>query len=128
MRQAARETPRRSGARLQADRRTRRGLLVIRLALFGFMIAKRFDRRRHGPRTILRQRFARQHNIVLAAFYRSAGSTIARRAPIVETAAIFAIALRRSVFRGRQIAPAALSVWSPIAIPVATATAAAATT
>src|SRR5579863_2537201 len=124
MRQTARETPRRSGSGLQANRGTRGGLLIIRLALFRFVVAKRFDRRRHGSRAILRERFARQNNIVLAAFHGSAGSTIIRRTPVVKTPAIVAVALRSGIFRGRQIAPAALSVRTPIAIPIATATAA----
>src|ERR1700739_4527416 len=124
MRQTAGETPRRSRAGLQADRRTRWGLLVIGLALFGFAIAKGLDWRRHGPRAILCQRFARQHNIVLTAFHRSAGSAIIRRTPAVETAAIVAVSLRGSVFRRRQITPATLSVWTPVAIPVSTAAAA----
>src|SRR5690242_11001768 len=125
MRQAAGKTPRRSGARLQADRRTRRGLLVIRLAFFGFVIAKRFNRRGHGPRAILRKRFARQNNIVLTAFHGSAGPTIIRWPPVIETTAIVAVTLRRCIFRGRQIASAALSVRPPVAIPVAAAAAAA---
>lgn len=126
--QASGEAPRRSRSGLQADRGTRGGLLIIRLALFGFVIAKRLDRGRYGPRAILRERFARQNNIVFSAFHGSAGSTIIRRTPIVQTPAIVAVALRRSIFRGRQIAPAALSVRTPIAIPVATAAAAAAAT
>jgi hypothetical protein len=98
MRQAARETPGRSGSGLQADRGTRGGLLIIRLALFGFVIAKGFDRERYGPRAILCERFARQDNIVLAALHGSAGSKIIRRTPVVETSAIVAVTLRRSVF------------------------------
>jgi len=83
---------------LQADRWTRRGLLKIWLALFGFVIAKRLDRRRHGPRAILRERFARQNNIVLARFRGSAGRAIVRRTPVVVSAAIFPLTLRRSIF------------------------------
>jgi hypothetical protein len=111
---------------LQADRGTRGGLLIIRLALFGFVVAERFDRGRYGPRSMLRERFARQDYIVLAAFHWTAGSSIIRRTPIVKTPASVAVALRSSIFRGRQIAPAGLSVRTPI--PIATATAAAAPT
>jgi hypothetical protein len=37
---------------LQADRGTRGSLLIIGLALFGFVIAERFYRWRHGTRAI----------------------------------------------------------------------------
>ena len=122
MRQASGEAARRSRSRLQADRRTRRSLLIIGLALFGFVIAERLDRSRHGARAILRQRFARQNNVVLALFDGSAGAAIIRTA-IVKTTAIFAGTLRRGVLRWRQVAGAALSVRPPIPIATTTTTA-----
>src|SRR4029077_16035363 len=98
--QAAGETPRRSGPGLQADRRTRRGLLVVGLALLGFVIAEWLNRSRYGPSPILRERFARQNNVVLVFFDGSAGPTInpaiVRRATVIESAAILAVTLRRS--------------------------------
>jgi len=76
MRQAAGKTARRSRSRLQADRGTRGSLLIIWLALFGFVITERFDRRRHGTRAILGERFARQNNVVIVFFDGGAGPTI----------------------------------------------------
>src|SRR6267142_4044983 len=125
MRQAAGETPRRSGSGLQANRRTRRGLLIVGLPLFGFVIAKRFNRSRYRPRAILCQRLARQNNVVLVFFDGSAGPAIVRRPAVVESAAIVAVTLRRGIFRRRQIAAAALAVRAPI--PVAATAAATAT-
>jgi hypothetical protein len=100
-------------------------LLVIGLTLFGLVITKRFDRSGHGPRAILRKRFARKNNVVIALFDGSAGAAIVRRA-IVKSAAIFASALRRGILRRRQVAAAALSRRTSIPV-AATATASAAT-
>jgi len=123
MRQAAGETPRRSCSWLQADCRTRRGLLKIGLTLFWFVISERLDGRRHGPRAILRERFARQDYIVLVLLDGSAGPAIVRGTPVVVSAAIIAVTLRRGIFRGRQIAAAALSVRPPVPVAATTATA-----
>jgi hypothetical protein len=94
-------------------------LLVIWLALFWFVIPKRFDRSGYWPRPMLRKRFARQNNVVLVFFNGSDGPAVNRGPPVVESAAIVAVTLRRSIFRGRQIAASALPVWAPITIPVA---------
>jgi len=111
---------------LQADRGTRGGLFIIRLTFFRFVIAKRLDRRGYGPRAVFRERFARQNDVVIALFDRSAGPAIVRR-PIVKSAAVFASALRRGIFRGRQVAAAAaLSVRTPIPVAATTAASAAA--
>ena len=110
---------------MQADRRTRGSLLIIWLALFGFVITERFDRWRHGARAILGQRFARQNDVVLALFDGSAWAAIVRNS-IIKSATIFANALRRGIFRRRQVSAAALSVRTPI--PVAATTAASAAT
>ena len=123
MRQASGEAAGRSGSGLQADRRTRGGLLIIGLTLFGFVITKRLDRSGHGARAIFGERFTRQNNVVLALFDGSTGAAIVRR-PILKSASIFASALRRRIFRGRQVAAAAaLSLRTPIPIPVAATTA-----
>src|SRR6202035_2444423 len=74
---------------------------------------------------MLGERFARQNNVVLVLFDRSAWAAIVRSA-IFKSAAIFASALRRGIFRWRQIARAALSVRTPIPV-AATATASATT-
>jgi len=126
VRQASGETPRRSCSRLQADRGTRGRLLIIGLALFGFVIAERFDRWRHGARAILGERFARQNDVVFALFDGGAGAAIVRRA-IVKSTTIFANALRRGILRWRQIAGTALSVRTPIPVAATTATGSAAT-
>jgi hypothetical protein len=87
------------------------------------VITERLDRSGYGARAIFGERFTRQNDVVIALFDRSAGAAIVRR-PIVEPAAIFASALRRGIFRRRQVAAAAaLPVRTPISIPVATAAA-----
>jgi hypothetical protein len=125
MRQAAGETPGRSRTGLQANRRTRGGLLIVGLTLLGFVITERFDRSGHRARAIFGERFARQHNVVLTLFDGSDGAAIVRR-PIVKSATIFTSTLRRGILRGRQIAAPALSVRTPIPV-AATAAASAAT-
>jgi len=83
---------------LQPNGRACRGLFIIWLPLFRFVIPKWLDRGRHRPRAMLRQRFSRQDNIVLAAFDRSARPAIIRRPPVIKTAAVVAVTLRGSIF------------------------------
>src|SRR5258708_19511669 len=128
MRQAAGKTARRSGSGLQADCRTRRGLLVVGLTLFWLVIAERLDRSWHRPRAILGERFARQNNVVIVFFDGSAGPTInpaiVCRATAIESAAVVTVTLRGGILRRWQIAAATLTVRPTISI-AATSTAAA---
>lgn len=65
VRQAARKAARYAGTSRLTDSRTGRGLFEIGLALLGFDVAYRDDRRSHGARAILRKRLAWQNDIVL---------------------------------------------------------------
>jgi len=99
------ETPWHARVRLHADCWARGLLFKIRLTLVGLVVRQRLDRRWRRTPAILGERFARQDDVVLFPFDRRAWTAITRRAAIVKATRI-AFALRRSVFRGRQIAPA----------------------
>ena len=103
MGQAPREAPWQARARLQAGCWTLGLLCKTRLALLGFVVSQRLDRRWNRTPAIFGERFARQNDVVIPAFGRSARTSIA--AAMVKTTRI-AFALWRRVFRRRQIAPA----------------------
>ena len=109
--QASGETPWHARVRLHADCWARGLLFKIRLTLVGLVVRQRLDRRWRRTPAILGERFARQDDVVLFPFDRRAWTAITRRAAIVKATRI-AFALRRSVFRGRQIAPALTGVTS----------------
>ena len=92
MRQAARETARYAGPGRLANGWTRRRLLKIGLAFFGFHLVYGDDGRRHWSRAILGERLARENDIVVRhRRHGGAGRTVvgAAIAAAIVTTAIF---------------------------------------
>lgn len=115
MRQTAGEPAWHARTGLQADCRTRGGLLEIWLALFRFPIGNRFDWCLWLTPAVLREGFARQNNVVFTALGRGrTRATIATAAIVIATR--FAFTLRRSVLRRRQVSSAAVSMRAPVAV------------
>jgi len=74
VRQTSRKPPWSSACRLGAKRRTRRRLLEIGLAFFGLLFPHRLDRGLLWTPAVLRQRLARQNNVIFPRFDRCRGT------------------------------------------------------
>src|SRR6516162_4288655 len=114
MRQVARKTTWHAGARLHADGSPRCWLLEIRLSLFRLPVGHWLDRWLRLTPAVLRERFARQQNVIFTALRRSRTRAAVSTSSVVP--ARITLTLGRSILRGRQIPPAAVPVRAAVAV------------
>jgi len=95
----ARKTAWYARRRQHAGGRTRRRLLEIRLPLFRLLVGYRLDGRLRLAPAVLRERFAREQNVIFAALRRSRSRSAVATSPIIATR--ITLTLRRSILRRR---------------------------